>query len=261
MTPPSFRLDGSVVVVTGGLGQLGAAYVDAILAAGGIPVVLDVTEGTVADGALLIAADVRDRRSLEEAFAETVRRVGPPTGLVNNAALDAPPGATSDENGPFEAYPESSWDDVMAVNVKGVFLTCQVFGGAMAVNGGGSIVNVSSLYGIVSPDQRLYEHRRQKGETFYKPAAYSASKSALLNLSRYLATYWAGVGVRVNTLVPGGVFNGQDPQFVAAYEARTPLGRMAGPADLTGPLVFLLAPASSYMTGAVLVVDGGFTAW
>jgi len=186
---------------------------------------------------------------------------GVPHALINNAALDAPPNAPEEENGPFESYPAGSWDKVMEVNVKGVFLCCQVIGGQMAASGRGSIVNISSIYGMVSPDQRLYEYRRKGGAVFFKPVAYSASKSALLNLTRYLATYWADKGVRVNTLTFGGVFNDQDEQFLKGYCARVPLGRMARENEYDGAIIFLVSDASSYMTGANLIIDGGWTAW
>jgi len=184
-----------------------------------------------------------------------------PTGLVNNAALDSPPGAPAEENGPFETYPEESFDRVMEVNTKGVFLCCQVFGGQMASAGRGSIVNICSTYGVVSPDQTIYDYRREGGETFYKPVAYSVSKSSLLNLTRYLATYWAPREVRVNTLTLAGVFNDQDERFLANYTKRVPLGRMAHEDEYSGAVVFLMSDAASYMTGSNMVIDGGWTAW
>ena len=184
-----------------------------------------------------------------------------PYGLVNNVALDSPPDANVDENGPFEDFPESSWDKVMEINSKGAFLLCQVIGGAMAKEGVGSIINVSSIYGIVSPRQQIYEYRRTESEQFYKPVAYSASKSSLLNLTRYLATYWGEKGVRVNTLVLGGVYNSQPEEFVKGYCSNVPMGRMADASEYNGGVVFLLSNASNYMTGATLVMDGGWTAW
>jgi NAD(P)-dependent dehydrogenase (short-subunit alcohol dehydrogenase family) len=149
----------------------------------------------------------------------------------------------------------------MDVNAKGTFLCCQVVGAEMARAGRGSIVNVSSVYGMLSPVQDLYEFRRADGETYVKPVAYSVSKSAILNLTRYLATYWAKSGVRVNTLTLAGVFDDQPAGFLEAYTARHPLGRMAAPEECLGAVVFLASDASSYVTGANLVVDGGWSAW
>src|SRR3954471_5160893 len=137
----------------------------------------------------------------------------------------------------------------MSVNGKGTFLPCQVVGARMAAAGRGSIVNVSSVYGMLSPVQDLYEFRRRGGETFTKPVAYSVSKSAILNLTRYLATYWAKSGVRVNTLTLAGVFNDQPAEFLDAYTKRVPLGRMADANECVGAIVFLASDASSYMTG------------
>ena len=272
MTPQLFRLDGRVVVVTGGLGQLGVQFTRALREAGARVAVLDVavTDDMAAGRSgpaatdpdvMCVRCDITVRSSVDTALEHIVARWGTPHGLVNNAALDAPPNAAPEENGPFETFPERSWDRVMEVNAKGAFLLCQAFGGAMARAGRGSVINVSSIYGVVSPDQSLYEYRRQAGETFYKPVAYSASKSALLNLTRYLATYWAPRGVRVNTMVLGGVFNNQDPRFLEAYHRRVPLGRMARAEEYCGGVIFLLSDASSYMTGAELVMDGGWTAW
>jgi NAD(P)-dependent dehydrogenase (short-subunit alcohol dehydrogenase family) len=205
--------------------------------------------------------DVTDRASIEAATAEVIAEWGAPHLLVNNAALDSPPDAPPEEVGPFETYPEASFDEVMDVNVKGVLLCCQVIGASMAEAGRGSIVNVSSVYGLLSPQQDLYEFRRHEGEVFFKPVAYSVSKSAVLNLTRYLATYWAKSGVRVNTLTLGGIYNEQPAEFLEAYGSRVPLGRMAEAGEALGAIVFLASDASSYVTGANLVVDGGWSAW
>jgi len=180
---------------------------------------------------------------------------------VNNAAIDSPPDAPADEVGPFESYPEESFDRVMDVNVKGTVVPCQVFGATMAREGRGSIVNVSSVYGLLSPVQDLYAFRRDDGGTFFKPVAYSVSKAAILNLTRYLATYWARSGVRVNTLTLAGVFDDQPRAFLDAYEARIPIGRMLEAGEAVGALVFLVSDASSYVTGSNVVVDGGWSAW
>ncbi len=149
----------------------------------------------------------------------------------------------------------------MEVNVKGTFLMCQAFGAAMAEAGRGSIINIGSIYGVVSPDQSIYQYRRDRGEEFYKPVAYSTSKSALMNLTRYLAVYWAKKGVRVNTLVLAGVFNHQDKEFLENYTRRMPMGRMANADEYNASVVYLLSDASLYMTGAALTLDGGWTAW
>lgn len=259
-----FSVAGKVAIVTGALGQLGRQFAGALAAGGARVVALDrrIPEGAASnDQMLFLEGDVTNRASLEKALDAIIARFGPPDILINNAGLDSPPGAPASETGPFENYPEESWDMVLDVNLKGVFLCCQVFGGAMAKAGRGSIVNISSIYGVVSPDQRIYEFRRAEGAEFFKPVAYSASKSGILNLTRYLATYWAAKGVRVNTLTFAGVFNNQDPRFLKGYCAKVPLGRMANPDEYNGAILFLSSKASSYMTGANMVLDGGFTAW
>jgi NAD(P)-dependent dehydrogenase (short-subunit alcohol dehydrogenase family) len=261
VTDPLFDLDGRVAVVTGGMGQLGAVYVSGLTERGMRVAVLDTASGEVPEGARAFAVDVTDRAALEQAAADVESEWGVPHLLLNNAALDSPPDAPAEEVGPFESYPESSFDEVMDVNVKGAFLCCQVVGGAMARAGRGSIVNVSSVYGLLSPVQDLYAFRRERGETFVKPVAYSVSKSAILNLTRYLATYWAKSGVRVNTLTLAGVWNDQPAEFLEAYEARVPLGRMLDAKEALGAVVFLASDASSYVTGSNVVVDGGWSAW
>ena len=265
MSADPFDLTGRVVVVTGGLGLLGRQFCAAVQARGARAVALDLSPGTgvpsAPEGVAVLHADVRRRDALEAALAGIRRDLGEPHALVNAAAIDSPPDAPASENGPFEDYPLESWNRVMDVNVTGLMLCCQVFGAAMARAGRGAIVNISSIYGVVSPDQRIYEYRAQGGTAFVKPVAYSASKSALLNLTRYLATYWAPRGVRVNTLTLAGVFNDQDPRFLEGYCARMPVGRMARPDEYNGAIVFLCSDASRYMTGANLVMDGGWTAW
>lgn len=275
-----FSLAGRTIVITGGYGQIGRALTVAFVNAGANAAVIELDAGPAqverAFGDLasssriaVFEADVTDRDSLEAAAAEIVERFGPPHGLVNNAALDSPPDSPPEETGPFERYPETSWDHVMEVNVKGVFLACQVFGAMMAEERRGVIVNVGSVYGAVSPDQNLYEYRRTRGEEFYKPVAYAASKSALYNLTRYIAVYWGAKNIRANTVTFAGVFNRQDPEFLEHYARKIPLrrsesdaarGAMAEPGDYVGPVAFLLSDASRYMTGADLRVDGGFLA-
>lgn len=269
-TDPLFNVAGRVAVVTGGLGQLGRQFTGALAARGTHVAILDrrQDEALVATRfaglpgrVISLQADLTRRAELEAALLQIEAQLGTPHILINNAALDSPPDAPAAENGPFESYPEESWDRVMEVNVKGVFLTCQVIGGRMAAAGRGSVINVSSIYGLVSPDQRIYSYRANSGSPFYKPVAYSASKSALLNLTRYLATYWAPRGVRVNTVTFAGVFNHQDEQFLAGYLPKVPLGRMAREDEYNGAIIFLASDASAYMTGANLVIDGGWTAW
>ena len=254
MTDDRFSLQGRVAIVTGGSGQLGREIVRGLEEAGARVAVFDLE-------AERFHVDVTDRAAIERATHEVTEELGAPHVLVNAAALDSPPDAPAEEVGPVESYPEESFDAVMDVNVKGTFLCCQVVGARMAAEGRGSIVNVSSVYGMLSPVQDLYEFRRRGGEEFFKPVAYSVSKSALYNLTRYLATYWAKSGVRVNTLTLAGVANEQPQEFVEAYTARIPLGRMADAREVVGPVVFLAADASSYVTGANLVADGGWSAW
>ena len=266
-----FDLRERVVVVTGGRGLLGSAFAHYLIARGARVAVVDLGEildtepnrlkdVTESDKFLYIEADVTKRTDLEAALKMIRTKWGTPFGLVNNAAIDTPPDAPADISCPFEDFPEVVLDTVMDVNVKGVVLCCQVFGREMAAAGIGSIVNIASIYGMVAPDQAIYQFRRDDGEQFYKPVAYSISKSALYNLTRYLAAYWGQRQIRVNTVTFGGVYNLQDIRFVEKYVAKVPLGRMANPSDYAGPIAFLMSDAAQYITGANIVVDGGYTA-
>ena len=265
---PLFDVSQETVIITGVSGQIGYQYALAFLDRGSQVVGLDIklcagTEFLISKYPTkfcFINASVSNKKSLEEVRIDVVKRFGNPTVLINNAAIDSPPSSASVENGPFEDYPEESWDKVIEVNLKGVYLCCQVFGAAMVIGGVGSIINISSIYGIVSPDQNIYNYRRKSGAVFFKPVAYSASKSGILNLTRYLAVYWAKSNIRVNSLTIAGVFNDQESEFLKAYCGRIPVGRMANVDEYNGSVLYLASSASRYMTGANLVVDGGWTA-
>lgn len=265
----SGSLDGKVCVVTGALGLLGREMCRALAEAGAALVVTDIGERACQDraaslpGAIGIGADIADPRAvarLRDAVLDRHRRIDV---LINNAAIDdrfEPGDEAAARDSMFEHYSLERWRRSLEVNVTGTFLCCQILGTPMAERGAGAIVNIASTYGIVAPDQALY--RRPDGtQPFYKGPAYPTGKAAVLGLTRYLAAYWGRSGVRVNALSPGGVENGQDPRFVTSYASRTPLGRMARPSDYAGAIVFLASDSSAYMTGANLVVDGGWTAW
>lgn len=271
MVTDLFNVRDKIIIITGGMGQLGRQFAFALLDRGAKVAIFDlfITDHIVKErfgeyldskNILCLSVDVTNKNSILEGLNRVEAEWGTPHALINNAALDSPPNAPAEENGPFESYPETSWINIMDVNVKGVFLCCQVIGNRMAEASRGSIINICSMYGLVSPDQRLYEYRRSGDRAFYKPAAYSVSKSALLNFTRYLATYWATKNIRVNTLTFGGVYNNQDSEFLKGYCSRVPLGRMAAESEYNGAVIYLISDASSYMTGSNMVIDGGWTA-
>ncbi len=262
MTDDRFRLDGKTVLVTGGAGILGRALCPALAGAGARVVVADLAGDAataLADGipdAIGLSCDITDPASV----ARTVNAAGDIDVLFNNAATKtADPAAFL---APFEDYDLATWRAVMAVNVDGMFLMAQAVGREMIARGhGGSIIQTGSIYGLVAPDPGLYEGSEYMGRPIRSPAVYSASKAAVIGLTRHLAVDWARRGIRVNCLVPGGIASGQNETFRAAYAARTPLGRMAAADDLCGAALYLASDASAYVTGQVLAVDGGWTAW
>jgi NAD(P)-dependent dehydrogenase (short-subunit alcohol dehydrogenase family) len=266
-----FSVEGEVAVVTGALGKLGPLWVETLLDGGARVFGLDrpgekvterfrALEGRFGPAMVRLAfADVRDRAGLEAACRKCVETLGVPSILVNNAGIDQPP-AKLEKGHRLEEIPLEGNREVFEVNTLGLFLVTQVFGAEMVKARRGSVINIGSLYASVSPEARFYDHI-PSDPPFLKPPAYGASKAAVINLTKYLATHWAPYGVRVNALSPGGVLGEQDEEFKRKFCARVPLGRMGNYDDLRGPLLFLASRASSYVTGAELVVDGGFTAW
>jgi 2-deoxy-D-gluconate 3-dehydrogenase len=202
---------------------------------------------------LAVQVDITSTESVRTLVQQTLDSFGRIDGLVNNAALDPKFDNESarDNSGAFETYPLELWNQSLAVDLTGMFLCTQAVAPAMLQAGRGVVINVSSIYGLVAPDQSLYE-RADTSTRSYKPVTYSVTKSAVLGFTRYLAAYWGDKGIRANTLTLGGVFNGHDDEFTTRYNARTPLGRMADKDDALGAMLFLLSDASSYMTGANL---------
>ncbi len=264
-----FSLKGKVAIVTGALGLLGRQHCQALAEAGAVVVVTDTDKAkcrafakSLSEQAQGYDLDVTNRDAIRETMLAVKRRFGHIDILVNNAAIndmfESP--ELAPEQSRFENYPFRMWQRSLDINLSGLYNCAQIIGSDMAGRGRGSMINIASTYGMVAPDQSLYQN--DKGEQmFYKSPAYPATKSAVLGLTRYLAAYWGRTGLRVNALSPGGVQNNQDETFIANYGARTPLGRMASAQDYRGALVFLASDASAYMTGANLVVDGGWTAW
>lgn len=273
---PPFDITGRVAMITGGAGLLGEQHARVIAGAGGIPVLLDLhgdRAEAIARGltkefgvpAAGVAANIVDRAALEGVLGETLSRFGRMDILINNATNNPkvqPSGSGAVDFSRFENFPFEQWADDLSVGLTGAFLCSQVFGSEMARRRSGVILNIASDLALIGPDQRLY--RREglpEDRQPVKPVTYSVVKSALIGLTRYLATYWADANVRVNAISPGGVYDGQPPEFVAKLTSLIPMGRMAQPDEYQGAILFLISDASSYMTGANLVVDGGRTCW
>lgn len=269
-----WRLDGRIVVITGAAGLLGEMHAEAVAEAGGLPVLLDLQSERSAEvahrlhekygvEAMVAKADVTEKASLTAALDTIIRRYGKVDVLINNAAIDSKVRATGTVAGMrFEHFSLDHWSQELAVGLTGAMLCCQVFGSKMAEQQQGVIVNISSDLGLIAPDQRLYRKPHvAESEQPVKPVTYSVIKHGLIGLTRYLATYWAEKQVRVNALAPGGVRNDQPEEFVHKLSSLIPLGRMARRDEYKGAIVFLASDASSYMTGATLVVDGGRSCW
>jgi NAD(P)-dependent dehydrogenase (short-subunit alcohol dehydrogenase family) len=261
------RFDGEVALVTGGAGILGRHFCAGLAAAGAGVAVVDISADAAAEvagqlgaAAAPFACDVSDPASVAACVRAVEARFGRIDVLLNNAATKG-----RDVRAffaPFEEYSLETWREVMAVNIDGMFLMAQAAGRVMLAGGrGGRVVQTASIYGLVGPDARIYEGSDYLGGPINTPAVYSASKAAVVGLTRWLATYWADKGIRVNCLVPGGVSSGQNNIFSELYSRRVPMGRMAEAEEMVAPMLFLASRASSYVTGQVLAADGGWTAW
>jgi len=266
-----FELTRKVVLITGGAGFLAHTFAEVLADAGAIVILADIdvegakrqakqlAEGNKTIESLLV--DVTNKQSVESLVKKVAAKYRRIDVLINNAASN--PKVTKEglsKTAAFEDFPLKLWQENLDVDLTGMFLVNQAVGRQMVRQKKGAIINVSSIYGLVSPNQNLYKPAKGK-QTQFKPTSYATSKAAIINFTRCLATYWAKSGIRVNCLVPGGVSENQPEDFLRQYAKFVPMGRMANKEELAGPILFLASDASSYMTGATLVVDGGWTAW
>jgi NAD(P)-dependent dehydrogenase (short-subunit alcohol dehydrogenase family) len=271
----SFSLKSRVIVITGGAGLLGIKHAEAVLEAGGLPVLLDINQVALDEAirdlhakyegnVLGLVCDITDKAAIGTCLETILKKLGRLDGLVNNAANDPKVGSQVDSQRltRFENMSQDYWNADIAVGLTGAFLCAQVFGFHFATHGGGVILNVASDLAVIAPDQRIYRQPGLPPEGQpVKPVTYSVVKAGLVGLTKYLATYWAEQGVRVNAVSPGGVFNGQSEEFVQKLTNLIPLGRMASKDEYKATIIYLLSDASSFVTGINLVVDGGRTCW
>jgi len=271
--PDLFDLTDRVAIVTGGAGLLGTEFCWTLARAGAAVVIADMDREAAANlaaslsqsgfQALGVGTDVTSADSVQRAVDSALRNYDQLDILVNSAALDPKfdPQSKKSHSGAFEDYPLDLWQQALDVNLTGMFLSCQAAVKPMLEQGNGVIINVASIYGLTAPDQRVYQRDGEHPQ--YKPVYYTVTKAGVLGMTKYLAAYYAGIAarIRVNALTPGGVFNEHSDEFVKAYSARAVIGRMAEKDEMNGALLFLASDASKYMTGANLIVDGGWTAW
>lgn len=257
-----FDLSGKVIFIFGGCGLIGRAFSEAVAQFGASPVLVDIDGTKLAEVSaglekkhqqrvLYYEADITAKTAVEKILEAVLKIFSRVDGLVNCQQYKG-----GNFFAGFEEYAETDWNSVIEVNLKGTFITCQVIGGWMAKNGGGSIVNMPSVYSVVAPNQNLY-----KGTSLGCPASYSASKGGVEALSKYLAAYWGSKGVRVNMITPHGVWNEHEEQFEKNFSQFLPLGRMSCNHETAPALIYLLSDASSFVTGHNMIIDGGWTTW
>ena len=264
-----FDVSGKNVAIVGSTGILGSVYARALAEAGANVAVCDFDlsrcdalaaeiESEAPGRVKTFEIDLSSEDSVKSWAGKVLGEYGHLDALLNNAAAK-----TKGFFEPLESFSLDDWKAVVDVNMTGMFLTAREIGPSMAERGSGSIINVSSIYGNVGPDQRIYEGSwyEELGGAINTPLVYSATKGAVLSMTRHLATYWGPRGVRTNTLTPGGVFSGQNDTFLKRYSDHVPLGRMAWDHEMVGAVIYLVSDASAYVNGANLMVDGGWTAW
>jgi len=257
-----FQLDGKCTVLTGATGLIGSAFAEGLAEYGSNIAIVDVDEHkclALADKlsdrhsveCISVVADVSKVSSVNDLLAKVLDKFGKIDVLVNSVQV-----ISKNFFLPFEEYKEDDWNEIIDINLKGVFLTCQIIGKQMVAQEKGNIINLASTYALVAPNQKLYE-----GIEFGSPAAYSASKGGVIALSRYLAAYWAAQNIRVNTITPHGVYKNHESRFIKNFSNLSPLKRMSRKEEVVGALIYLASEASSYVTGHNLVVDGGWGVW
>ena len=271
-----FKLDNKIVVITGGAGLLGRKHAEAVIEAGGIAVLLDISEqaleravsdfeGCYGKGHVKgILADISSRESIENIRRYLLEQYGHIDVLINNAANNPKVETTAANMGniQFDNFPLSMWEEDIKAGLTGAVICTQVFGSVMASQGKGVILNISSDLGVIAPDQRIYQKEGLRDEEqTVKPVTYSVIKHGLIGLTKYTATYWAHKGVRANALCPAGVFNNQNDEFLIKLENLIPMGRMAAKDEYKGTILYMISDASAYMTGSTVIVDGGRTCW
>ena len=263
-TDKLFDLSNKVIIITGAGGLLGSKYAEGLSQANANVVLVDKNISKIKKqtkllntkygvDSLALKIELTNKKSVQNLVKQVLKKYSRIDGLINNAMYSEGPKERSFE---FEKFPLKLWNDIIDVNLTGVFLCCQEVGKIMKKQNNGVIINISSIYGVVGADQRIYEKSK-----YNSTAVYGVTKSAILNFTRYLASYWNNTGIRVNTLSLGGVENNHPPDFTKNYSYHTMMGRMAQKHEYVGAIIFLLSDASSYMTGSNLIVDGGWTAW
>lgn len=250
----SFNLDNKNIIITGGNGFLGSQITNALLNEKANVYIIDIKKPKKRTSAKYFKSNITNEQDLKKILKFFKLKKIKIDVLINNAAIDYSPLKSKKNNFKLEAFPNNLWDKDISVSLKGSYLCTKVFGSYMSKFKKGSIINVSSDLGIIAPDQRIY-----KSSGFVKPVTYSVVKHGIIGLTKYTASYWGEKNIRCNAIAPGGIYNNQNSSFVKKINQLIPLGRMAKKNEYNGLILFLCSDLSSYMTGSIIVSDGGRT--